>query len=115
MSLARYRAEKRARSRHTQQFWNDHDKANHIDTFVWYALAERLHRKGYWVSCMIDHALPRCPHCHGRAKFQRGARLIAYCVSSGEHGMIHDDLLERITEIYNSAFDEPIEEPQLIR
>lgn len=29
MSLARYRAEKRARSRHRTRFWNDHDKATY--------------------------------------------------------------------------------------
>lgn len=93
----------------------DSDEHNHIDTFVWYALAERLARKGHWVSWMIDFATPRCPHCHSELKFDRGAHPIGKCASSAEHGMVHDDILDRVVEIYNTAFDAGIDEPILIR
>lgn len=89
-----------------------------IDTFIWYALAERLARKGYWVSWMIDFAIPRCPHCYSEIKFKQGARLIAKCGSDSDHGMVHDDIIETVTDVYNAAFarvDGEIEEPILIR
>lgn len=93
---------------------------SHIDAFIWYALAERLARKGHWVSWMIDYSLPRCPKCYSEVRFEKGAtRLIAYCASSGEHGMIHDDILEYVTRVYNETFapidGERIDEPILIR
>lgn len=97
---------------------DDDQYRGEIDTFIWYALAERLARKGHWVSWMIDFAIPRCPHCYSEIRFEQGARLIAKCGSDGSHGMVHDDMLERVTTVYNNAFahiDGAIDEPTLIR
>lgn len=96
---------------------DDHYRGE-LDVFVWYALAERLARKGHWVSWMIDFAIPRCPHCYSEIRFEQGCRLIAKCGSSADHGMVHDDILDRVTKVYNTAFaavDGSIDEPTLIR
>lgn len=97
---------------------SDTQPREYIDVFVWYALAERLSRKGHWVSWMIDFAQPRCPHCQSVVRFEQGARLIAKCGSSDTCGMVHDDILDLVLRIYNTAFarvDGRIEELSLIR
>jgi hypothetical protein len=94
-----------------------------LDCFVWYALAERLCRKGWWVSWMLDYAIPRCPLCGSEAKFDDGVwHKRAICGSqSGPsnipdelesqgyepgHGDIDDALRREIRSTYNSAFAE---------
>lgn len=99
-----------------------------LDAMVWYALAERLARKGFWASWMLDHANPRCPHptqhdeggavvarCGSRVKFRAGVdHLEAICASSpSEHGAVDERVRERVASIYRGTFDEPVEEGEL--
>lgn len=74
-----------------------------IDAYVWLALGEYLSRRGFWVSWMLDHYVPRCPHCHSTVKFKQGVDPIAYCASDGGHGDIDDQIRSQVIDLYNAA------------
>lgn len=91
------------------------------DCYVWYALAERLAAKGYWVAWMLDYVEPRCPyqgtsttHCGSDVKFRPatsvergGTYLEAVCASSPhEHGVVDDAICEHVGAIYTETFDD---------
>lgn len=87
-----------------------------LDCFLWYALAERLAAKGYWVAWMVDFAVPRCPHCASQLKFRPGVdHLEAMCASQPTtHGAVDDDIHDRVTAIYESAFDDALPAPRIL-
>ncbi len=94
-----------------------------LDSFVWYALAERLAAKGYWAAWMLDHVIARCPHptqrvdgevvgrCGSRLKFRPGVgKLEGVCAKCPhEHGAVDEALVEYIGDIYRASFDEEME------
>jgi hypothetical protein len=82
-----------------------------IDTFVWYALAERLAAKGHWTAWMLDHVNARCPQCSSRVKFRPAVgRLEAVCASApSDHGAVDEAVRDRVAEIYEAAFDDALE------
>lgn len=85
-------------------------RENAWDVWTWYALAERLARKGYWSTWMCRHAVPRCPRCGSRLQYERSvvgydyARCGSRCGadSSSERSV---EIVERIQSLYEAAFD----------
>ena len=86
----------------------DHAAAGALDAIVWLALAERLAAKGHWVAWMLDHFVPRCPHCASALKFRRGVwALEAVCASSpNRHGTVDDAIHDAVATLYRAAFDD---------
>jgi hypothetical protein len=87
-----------------------------MDALVWYALAERLARKGHWTAWMLDHAIPRCPRCRSQLKFRPGVDgLEGVCASApNRHGAVDGAIREHIRVLYDAAFDESIAAGDLI-
>lgn len=83
-----------------------------LDVVVWYVTAERLARKGHWTAWMLDHAIPRCPHCRSALKFRPAVDgLEGVCASSpNRHGAVDDAIRDRIRELYRHAFDDAVDE-----
>lgn len=82
-------------------------KATHdgiYDSFVWLVLAERLCRADHWVTWMLDHFTPRCPHCGSGLKFKQGVDPIGHCASSADHGDVDEQIRELVVERYNETF-----------
>ncbi|MWG34839.1 hypothetical protein [Halomarina oriensis] len=95
------------------------------DTYVWYALAERLAAKGHWSTWMLDHCNPRCPHsvegdekivnCAALLKFRPGIDGLEGVCSRhpNDHGTVHgygeSQVRDRVASIYRRAFDEDLE------
>lgn len=82
------------------------------DTFVWYAVAERLARKGHWVAWMLDATTPRCPDCRSQLKFRPAVDgLEGICASSPHrHGTVDAAIRERIHALYASAFETELDD-----
>lgn len=89
------------------------------DCWLWYTLAEHLHRRDdvdAGVEWMLGHVDPRCPRCSSRTKLEHS--VAGYpnvkCASHCQHtNDVTIAVVERILELYNAAFDEPIEEIEL--
>ncbi|ELZ84442.1 hypothetical protein C453_12886 [Haloferax elongans ATCC BAA-1513] len=79
-----------------------------LDTFVWLAVAERLAEKGHWTAWMLNHYVPRCPHCHSEAKFRAGVQMHeAVCASSPDrHGAVDAAIEARVRSLLETAFDD---------
>lgn len=82
------------------------DREHGIDVWLWFALAERLARKGHWSTWMLGFAEPRCPvndgsPCHSRLKWKKGT---AYCAKTTDHRNVHNLIEEKIIDTYNAAF-----------
>lgn len=78
-----------------------------IDAFVWLAAAERLATNGHWSAWMLDHYVPRCPHCASRCKFDASKSPEPRCASApNDHGHVGVDIRDRVGELYVAAFDE---------
>lgn len=82
-----------------------------LDSFVWYATAERLARKGIWSVWMLDHANPRCPLCRSGVRFREAVwSLEAICVAEPhQHGCVDEAIHDRVADLYGQAFSERIE------
>ncbi len=87
-----------------------------LDCFLWYALAEKLAKKGHWVAWMLDFAGARCPKCHSRLKFRPAIdKLEGVCASSEhDHGAVDDDIRSTVRRLYERAFDDDLDEFILI-
>ena len=97
------------------------------DCYIWYALAERLAKKGYETRWMFDYADPRCPRpsgstrCGSMVKYRSavsvekgGTFLETICASEpNRHGSIDDAIRERVGEIYEGSFDESFDPAHL--
>lgn len=85
---------------------------NALDVEVWYVAAERLARKGYWTAWMLDHAIPRCPHCSSQLKFRPAVGgLEGVCATSpSRHGAVDDAIREGIRALYAAAFDDRVDD-----
>lgn len=82
------------------------------DVWVWYALAERLHRKGYDVAWMFAHAEPRCPRCSSRLQFDDAAAGYPYAKCGASCSPQPDrtiEIHERVEAVYETAFDEDLD------
>lgn len=78
-----------------------------IDEFVWYAAAERIHRKGAAVPWMVGCVVPKCPHCRSDCKPGKGE---VRCASSPNvHGHVRGAIHERVAELYGATWGEEIE------
>ncbi|ELZ96041.1 hypothetical protein C440_05607 [Haloferax mucosum ATCC BAA-1512] len=79
-----------------------------LDTFVWLAVAERLADKGFWSAWMLNHYVPRCPHCHSETKFRPGVGMHeAVCASSPkQHGAVDAAIERRVRSLLEAAFDD---------
>lgn len=86
-----------------------------LDCMVWYAVAERLARKGHWTAWMLDQTIPRCPRCRSALKFRPGVDgLEGVCASSpSRHGSVDEAIREHVRELYGAAF-EPVAELRLL-
>lgn len=85
------------------------------DCWLWYALAERLHRKGHEVEWMLDHVEARCPRCSSRLQYEPSATgyTHAKCASSCGADSSNDrtvEIVERILDLYQTAFDEDLDQ-----
>lgn len=81
------------------------------DSYVWYTLAERIHRKrGVYTGWMIHHTVPLCPigGCHSECKFRRGVWFNeAVCARyPSEHGRVDNEIRETVVSLYNRSFAE---------
>lgn len=72
------------------------------DMYVWYALGERLARRGFDVKWMNVHIEPRCPECAGKLKFQQFSAegVTAFCGTN-----CADDNADRLAEIRETVVD----------
>lgn len=92
------------------------------DSFIWYALAERIHRQlGIYTGWMLHFAVPRCPYCASECCFEEGVwHKEAVCASQRSatvipdelkeqgyepgHGNVDSAIRERVINLYNAAF-----------
>lgn len=78
------------------------------DVHLWYAARERLRRAGHETSWMRAHAVLRCPHCHGRLKYEEfvGDDLIAHCGTNctNDHADQLTEIRELLADLYTQAF-----------
>lgn len=80
-----------------------------VDVWAWYALAERLARKGYWATWLLSFVELQCPRCGSRVQIEptltgyEKVRCASRCGtdSSSERSVA---IAERILELYASAF-----------
>lgn len=82
------------------------------DCWLWYALCEHLDREGHDVEWMLGHADPLCPYCASRTKIVHS--MTGYpnvkCASHCRHkNDVTIAVVERVLDLYNAAFDEPID------
>lgn len=79
------------------------------DVWVWYALAERLSRKGYDIDWMFYHTTPRCPRCSGPLKWESTARGLQgkcaiNCRNQRNPDYVNHEIRKRVRSMYNSGF-----------
>ena len=82
------------------------------DCWLWYALAERLHREEFDIEWMLGHADARCPRCGSQLKWEPAASgyPFARCASSCSRDReCTIEITDTILELYNAVFDEPID------
>lgn len=95
-----------------QQLRSDEGSPTPWDCWLWYALAEHLDRAGHDVEWMLIHVDPRCPHCSSTTKREPSVtgypniRCASQCRQPDD---VTVDVVERVLEIYNATFNEPIE------
>ncbi len=88
------------------------------DEWIWYALAERLHREGFEVAWMrtADVVLV-CPHCGSWLKYRPAPKgdLLPKCgVNCNDRDeFVFGDIRREIRETYNGAFDATLDAGQL--
>lgn len=78
-----------------------------IDTFTLYAVAQRLHEKGYGVRWLRDHIVPRCPHCRSACK--PGYDGVRCASDPNGHGHVRDDIHEKVAAVYEKVWDAEID------
>jgi DNA-directed RNA polymerase subunit RPC12/RpoP len=82
------------------------------DCWLWYTLAERLHRKGFDTEWMLDHVEARCPRCSSRLQYEPTPTgyVNALCASScgADSNNRTVEIVERILDLYEAAFDDAI-------
>lgn len=77
------------------------------DVWIWFALEERLHRKGFDVDWMDQFAEARCLRCGSVMKWERTPRGVqGKCAvnCSDDNDYREPEIRERIRTIYDSAF-----------
>lgn len=94
---------------------DDDPRGGAWDVWVWYALAERLARKGHDVRWMHYHADARCPRCSCQLVWEltpRGRQ--GRCPSCGDDNYRDGEIRDRIRALYRAAFDESIDDLETI-
>ena len=80
------------------------------DCWLWYALAEHLHRAGHDVKWMLDHAEARCPRCSSQLKHEPSASGYARAICASSCGADSKDrtieIVDRILDLYAETFEE---------
>jgi len=81
------------------------------DCWLWYALAERLHRKDHDVEWMLDHVEARCPRCSSQLQYEPSVSgyANAKCASScgaDQHKDRTIEIVTRILDLYADTFGE---------
>jgi len=83
------------------------------DCWLWYALAERLHRRDDVdadVAWMLDHVEARCPRCGSRLQYEPSVSGYANAKCASSCGAGHTDrtveIVERVLDLYADTFDE---------
>ncbi|QLG63097.1 hypothetical protein [Halorarum salinum] len=90
---------------------DDEEESDPWDCWLWYALAERLDRRGHDVEWMCAHVDPRCPHCSSSTKLEPSAtgypnvRCASHC---RRYNDVTIAIVERVLDLYNATFDEGI-------
>jgi len=84
------------------------------DCWLWYAAAERLHRRGFDAEWMLDHVEARCPRCSSQLQHEPSLTGYAHtkCASSCGADASNDRtvaIVDRILDLYEAAFDEAID------
>lgn len=79
------------------------------DVWVWFALAERLNRKGHDVEWMRNHVDVPCPWCSGPLKWEQTARGIqgkcaTNCRNQWNQDYVEPVVREKVRAAYNSTF-----------
>lgn len=79
------------------------------DVWVWYALAERLDRKGFAVGWMLDHVEARCPRCAGPLRWEETPRgqqpqCAQNCRGEWNRSYLDGVIREHVRSTYNQAF-----------
>jgi len=100
-----------------QALRNDEDTPTPWDCWLWYCLAERLHREGYDTEWMLAHVEARCPRCSSRLQYEASpmgfdvARCATKCGADSPHRTyeIMTELLDLYTRGFVDADDDPIE------
>lgn len=97
------------------------ENADVRDEWIWFALAERLHRLGDPVDWMYDFADLCCPACEGPLQWLEAPRgtlpvCVNRCPGTKWHGgdnYVHHRIRDRIATVYNRTFDDPIDSAQV--
>ena len=80
------------------------------DCWLWFALAERLHRKDFETAWMLDHVEARCPRCSSRLRFEPSVTGYAKAMCASSCGADSQDrtieIVERILNLYADTFGE---------
>jgi len=88
------------------------------DCWLWYAAAERLHRKGFDVAWMLDHVEARCPRCSSRLQYEPSVSGYAHAMCASSCGADSNDrtieIVDRILDLYEAAFGDTINEITLL-
>ncbi|WP_435077469.1 hypothetical protein [Halococcus sp. AFM35] len=89
------------------------------DVHVWYALQRRLDGKGFDVEWMHAHAELRCPHCHGRLKYELydNGDVYALCGTNctGDKADQLETIRETIAALYSRSFADSVDADALLR
>lgn len=85
-------------------------KADPWDCWLWYALAEYLHRQDYDTGWMLAHAEARCPRCSSRLRYEDSVfgfpNMICASSCSGGDSDRTIEVRDRIEAVYEAAFGE---------
>ena len=79
------------------------------DIYIWYALSERLFRRGYDVKWMAAYGEPRCPDCAGRLKYEVvHDNLVAFCGTNctGQRTDRLKQVCETVVGLYGRTFSD---------
>ena len=88
-------------------------EADPWDCWLWYAAAERLHRRDFDVEWMLDHVEARCPRCSSQLQYEPSVTGYAFakCASSCGADSSNDrtiEIVEEVLDLYAVAFDEDL-------
>lgn len=86
------------------------------DEWVWYALAERLHRDGFDIAWMrMADVVLVCPHCSSWLTYRPSPSgdILPKCGATCTDDYLFGDIREVLRATYNAAFDNTLDPGQL--